>query len=277
MFIGAGRGIGLAIAKWSRRRRKTSPSWHKTAEYTQCPARSTPPPRRSRASARRSDRRRRPATATLSRPRWPDRSRRTVRRHRHLRQQRLGDQSGPSRTSQKAFDLMNAIQGCAAAYAVSRAHPAPEEQRQSCTHAVPADQAGVEVAAPDRIYMMAKYGMSLCALGIAEGSGIRVSRPNTPLAAPPWWPPPPSRTCSAVTRRGVVTQNPRCTLMPRTPCSTSLRPPGHRPGLLRGRPGRHSPASPTSKHDDCAGLGTRRRPPGDSPNPPGYQRLAGTP
>ena len=97
----------------------------------------------------------------------PDR--RAVRRHRHVRQQRLGNQPGLHRAgAAEALRPDERYRGARHLRGVTGLYPAHEGPGEPAhPHPVPADPIEPKWLRPAP-YMMAKYGMSLCALGIAE-------------------------------------------------------------------------------------------------------------
>jgi NAD(P)-dependent dehydrogenase (short-subunit alcohol dehydrogenase family) len=116
-----------------------------------------------------------------------------------------------SEVPMKRFDLMNGIQ-VRGTYAVSQAcipHMKGRENPHILTLSPPV-LLGKEWLKPTA-YMMAKFGMTLCALGIAEDCAKTASR-RTRCGRARWWPPPRCRTCSAVTRRWAGRASRRSTL-----------------------------------------------------------------
>ncbi|EUA89539.1 short chain dehydrogenase family protein [Mycobacterium ulcerans str. Harvey] len=130
----------------------------------------------------------------------------------------------------KRFDLMNGIQ-VRGTYAVSQAcipHLKGRENPHILTLSPPVqlDKKWLKPTA----YMMAKFGMTLCALGIAEEMRDEGIASNT-LWPAPWWQPPRCRTCSAATRRWDGPANPMS--MPMRPTSSSTRTPASTPATRR--------------------------------------------
>ena len=120
----------------------------------------------------------------------------------------------------KRFDLMNGIQ-VRGTYAVSQAcipHMKGRENPHILTLSPPV-LLGKEWLKPTA-YMMAKFGMTLCALGSPRRCATRAS-PRTRCGRAHWWPLPRCRTCSAATRRWAGPASRRSTPTRPTSSSTS--------------------------------------------------------
>lgn len=145
----------------------------------------------------------------------------------------------------KRFDLMNGIQ-VRGTYAVSQAcipHMKGRENPHILTLSPPIllEKKWLRPTA----YMMAKYGMTLCALGIAEEMRAAASR-RTRCGHARWWPPRRYRTCWAATRRWRGPASPRYT--PTRPTSSSTSPPPNTPARrCCVRTCSSNPASPTCR------------------------------
>ncbi|BBX99523.1 hypothetical protein MSEO_00230 [Mycobacterium seoulense] len=153
----------------------------------------------------------------------------------------------------KRFDLMNGIQ-VRGTYAVSQAipHLKAAENPHILTLSPPV-LLGKEWLKPTA-YMMAKFGMTLCALGIAEEMREAGIASNT-LWPHAWWPPPRCRTCSAATRRWDAPASRRCT--PTRPTSSSTSPPASTPATpCCARTCWSSPASPTCRSTTASRVGS---------------------
>ena len=205
MFIsGASRGIGLAIAKRVAADGANIALVAKTAE---------PHPKLEGTDLhrRQGDRgRRRPGTADpRRRPRrriggiapWPRRSTQFGGIDICVNNASAINLGSITEVPLKRFDLMNGI-NVRGTYAVS----------QACIpHMVGRDNPHILTLSPPILleskwlkptaYMMAKYGMTLCALGIAEEMREPTASPPTRCGRARWWPPRRCRTCSAATRR----------------------------------------------------------------------------
>ena len=146
----------------------------------------------------------------------------------------------------KRFDLMNGIQ-VRGTYAVSQACIPHMKGRREPAHpdAVAAGPAGTRSGSSRRAYMMAKFGMTLCALALPRRCARTASR-RTRCGRAPWWRPRRCRTCSAATRRWPGPASPRSTPTPRTRSSTSR--PANTPATpCCARTCCSSPASPTCR------------------------------
>ena len=171
MFIsGASRGIGLAIAKRVAADGANIALLAKTAEpHPKLPAPSTPPPRRSRTPAAK---RCRSSATSATGTRWQRPSPQAVEQFGGIdicvNNASAINLGSIEEVPMKRFDLMNGIQ-VRGTYAVSQAcipHMKGRENPHILTLSPPV-RLEPEWLRPTP-YMMAKFGMTLCALGIAE-------------------------------------------------------------------------------------------------------------